>query len=47
MLQEGRAWVEAVLARGTSWDTVIPGHATAPIPDGHRAFRECFDFLYP
>jgi hypothetical protein len=44
--QEGKAWVEAVLARGGSWDTVIPAHATAPIPDGHRAFRECFDFLY-
>lgn len=44
-LQEGRAWVEAVLAR-EDWDTVIPGHATAPILDGKRAFKDCYDFLY-
>ena len=42
---QGRAWVDAILARQT-WDTVVPAHATAPIRDGRAAFKACFDFLY-
>lgn len=41
---EGRAWVEAILAR-QGWDLVIPAHASSPIRDGRRAFTECFAFL--
>ncbi|PSC74690.1 isoform 1 [Micractinium conductrix] len=43
--EQGRAWVDAILARQT-WDTVVPAHATAPIRDGRAAFKACFDFLY-
>ncbi|KAI3425842.1 hypothetical protein D9Q98_007816 [Chlorella vulgaris] len=41
----GKEWVDAVLAR-SNWDVVIPAHATAPIADGPRAFKDCFDFLF-
>ena len=43
-VQEGRAWVDAVMAR--DFDTVIPAHASAPVRDGKAAFAGCFDFLY-
>lgn len=42
--EQGRAWVEALLAR-EGWDLVIPAHASSPIRGGRAAFRECFAFL--
>ncbi len=41
---QGRAWVQAVLAR-PGWDLVIPAHASSPVRGGRAAFRECFAFL--
>ena len=43
-VQEGRAWVDAVMGR--DFDVVIPAHASAPVRDGKIAFAGCFNFLY-
>lgn len=42
--QEGRQWVEAVLQH--DFDTVVVGHASAPVGDGKQAFKQAFSFLY-
>lgn len=36
--------MEAVLQH--EFDTVVVGHASAPVRDGKQAFKGAFDFLY-
>ena len=41
--QRARAWVQRMLEM--DFDTVVPAHFVAPIPNGKQALAECFDFL--